>query len=171
MQSVDLTLPSLSTVSSVAGQHGVALFRQWPTGYLKSLGHKVPKSAVADYLGWFEDAFFLFTVRIFDASLARRNANPKKIYCVDHAMVTSVSSGILVNARHLLENLVFDTVLRRLYQEICYFKTKTGREVDFIVPMRGQQPILIQVCESLAEPQTRKRETTALSEAMTECLA
>ncbi len=122
---------------------------------------------MADYLEWFEDAFFLFTVRIFDASLARRNANPKKIYCVDHAMVTSVSSGILVNARHLLENLVF-TALRRLYQEICYFKTKTGREVDFIVPMRGQQPILIQVCESLAEPQTRKRETTALSEAMTE---
>ena len=40
------------------------------TSYLKSLGHRAPKSAVSDYLDWFEDAFFLFTVRIFDASRA-----------------------------------------------------------------------------------------------------
>ena len=50
------------------------------TGYLKSLGHRAPKSAVSDSLDWLEDAFFRFTVRIFDASLARANMNPKKIY-------------------------------------------------------------------------------------------
>jgi uncharacterized protein len=137
------------------------------TGYLKSLGHKVPKSAVSDYLEWFEDAYFLFTVQIFDSSTARRDSNPKRIYCIDHAMVTSVSSGILVNSGHLLENLVF-TALRRLYPEIYYYKTKTGREVDFIVPTSGKTRILIQACESLAESQTRKREIAALSEAMAE---
>jgi predicted AAA+ superfamily ATPase len=137
------------------------------TGYLKSLGHKVPKSAVSDYLEWFEDAYFLFAVHIFDASAARRDTNPKRIYCIDHAMVTSVSSGILVNSGHLLENLVF-TALRRLFPEIYYYKTKTGREVDFIVPTSGKMRILIQACESLAESQTRKREIAALSEAMAE---
>jgi len=40
---------------------------------------------------------------------------------------------------------------------IYYYKTKTGREVDFIVALRGQPRLLVQVCESLAEPQTRKR--------------
>jgi hypothetical protein len=137
------------------------------TRYLKSLGHKAPKSVVSNYLEWFEDAYFLFTVRIFDASLARSNTNPKKVYCVDHALVTSVSSGILVNSGHLLENLVF-TALRRLHPKIYYYKTKTGREVDFIVPLRKRVRMLIQVCESLAEPQTRKREIAALAEAMTE---
>jgi uncharacterized protein len=137
------------------------------TGYLKSLGHKAPKSAVSDYLEWFEDAYFLFTVRIFDASLARSNTNPKKVYCVDHALVTSVSSGILINAGHLLENLVF-TAIRRFHAEIYYYKTKTGREVDFLVPQRGRAPMLVQVSEPLTEPRTRKRETTALMEAMTE---
>lgn len=137
------------------------------TGYLKSLGHKTPKSAVSEYLEWFEDAYFLFTVRIFDASLARSNTNPKKIYCVDHALVTSVSSGILVNSGHLTENLVF-TALRRLYPGIYYYKTKTGREVDFVVPLQNRNRILVQVCESLAEPNTRKREVGALSEAMAE---
>ena len=137
------------------------------TGYLKSLGHRAPKSAVSDYLEWFEDAYFLFTVRIFDPSLARSNTNPKKVYCVDHSLVTSVSSGILVNSGHLLENLVF-TALRRLHPEIYYYKTRGGREVDFIVPMQDRTRMLIQVCESLAEPQTRKRETSALFEAMSE---
>ena len=137
------------------------------TGYLKALGHKAPKPAVSDYLEWFEDACFLFTVRIFDASLARSNTNPKKIYCVDHSLVTSVASGILVNSGHLLENLVF-IALRRLHPEIYYYKTRSGREVDFIIPRRNRERTLVQVCESLAEPQTRKRETTALAEAMAE---
>ncbi|MBI5605936.1 MAG: ATP-binding protein [Deltaproteobacteria bacterium] len=137
------------------------------TGYLKSLGHKAPKSAVADYLEWFEDAYFLFTVRLFDASLMRSNTNPKKIYCIDHALVSSVSSGILVNSGHLLENLTF-TALRRLYPEIFYYRTKIGKEVDFIVSGQNRKPMLFQVCESLTGPQTRKREVAALSEAMAE---
>ena len=137
------------------------------TGYLKSLGHKAPKPAVSDYLEWFEDAYVLFTVRIFDASLARANTNPKKIYCVDHALVTSISSGILVNSGHLLENLVF-TALRRVTPDIFYYKTKAGREVDFIAGRQGPSRMLVQVCESMADQQTRKRETTALAEAMTE---
>lgn len=136
------------------------------TGYLKSLGHKVPKSVVSDYLEWFEDAYFLFTVRLFDASLSRSNANPKKMYCIDHALVVSVSSGILVNSGHLLENLVF-TALRRIWSQIYYYRTKNGREVDFIVPQRDRK-MLIQVSESIADAATRKREVSALQEAMVE---
>lgn len=137
------------------------------TDYLKSLGHKAPKSAVSSYLEWFEDAYVLFTVRIFDASLARVNTNPKKIYCVDHSLVTSISSGIMVNSGHLLENLVF-TALRRNTPDIFYYKTKAGREVDFIIGRQGPPRMLVQVCESMADRQTRKRETAALAEAMTE---
>ncbi len=137
------------------------------TGYLKSLGHKAPKASVSNYLEWFEDAYILFSVRIFDASLARANSNPKKIYCIDHALVTSVSSGILINSGHLLENLVF-IALRRLTPDIFYFKSRSGREVDFIARFRDRPSMLVQVCETMADPQTRKRETTALSEAMAE---
>ncbi len=137
------------------------------TGYLKSLGHKVPKASVADYLSWFEDAYFLFTVRIFDSSLARSNANPKKTYCIDHALVTSVSSGILVNSGHLLENLVF-IALRHITSYIFYYKTKNGHEVDFIIQKDDRSRLLVQVCEKMQNPKTRQREITALSEAMTE---
>lgn len=137
------------------------------TGYLKSLGHKAPKPAVSDYLDWFEDAYVLFTVRIFDASLKRANVNPKKIYCVDHGLVTSVSSGILINSGHLLENLVF-TALRRTTPDIFYYRTKSGQEVDFVCRRRDGSRMLVQVCESMVDPQTKKREVSALTDAMSE---
>ena len=79
-------------------------------------------------------------------------------------MVTSVSSGILVNAGHLLENLVF-VALRRTTSDIHYYKSKAGREVDFVVELGGTRR-LVQVCESLADPQTRKREVMGLRDAM-----
>jgi predicted AAA+ superfamily ATPase len=137
------------------------------TGYLKSRGHNAPKSAVSDYLAWFEDAYFFFSVRVFDASLARSHSNPKKAYCVDHAVIPSLASGVLVNSGHLLENLVF-TGLRRAFPDIFYGKTKTGREVDFVVPVRTGPPMLVQSCESLSDPRTRKRELSALGDAMRE---
>ena len=137
------------------------------TGYLKALGHKVPKASVADYLAWFEDSYFLFTVRLFDASLRRANVNPKKIYCVDHSFVSSVSSGILLNSGHLLESLVF-AALRRDYREIYYYRTRSGKEVDFIVLSPERKRSLVQVCESLADAQVKKRELAALEEAMLE---
>ena len=137
------------------------------TGYLKALGHRIQKSSVSDVLTWFEDAYILFSVRIHDASLARAQTNPKKVYCIDHALVNSVSSGILVNAGHLLENLVF-TALRRVTANIFYYKSKTGLEVDFVALMPDRTRQLVQVCETLVSPQTRKREVIALQAAMTE---
>jgi uncharacterized protein len=137
------------------------------TNYLKSLGHKLTKSSVSEYLQWFEDAYFLFSVNIHDASVSRRNANPKKIYCIDHSLVTSVSSGILLNTGHLLENLVF-VAIRRKYSEIFYYKTKNGLEVDFVVLKKGHPKILIQVSETIKEEKTYRREINALQVAMAE---
>jgi len=137
------------------------------TNHLKSLGHKISKTNVAEYLEWFEDAYFLFTLRIYDASYSKSNANPKKIYCIDHALVTSVSSGILVNSGHLLENLVF-VALRRITSDIYYYKTKGNREVDFLVLGQNREKSLIQVTDSLANTETRKRELLALQHSMEE---
>ncbi len=86
---------------------------------------------------------------LLEHGVPRRNTNPKKVYCIDHALIASVSSAILVNSGHLLENLVF-TALRRRHPEIHYYRTRTGREVDFVVSRRGRPPLLVQACESLA---------------------
>ena len=136
-------------------------------GYLKSLGHKVPKATLSLYLNWLEDAYFIFTVKLFDSSLARVNTNPKKAYCIDHALVRSCTSGVLLNSGHLLENLVFLT-LRRLSPGIHYYKTTQGWEVDFIVVLYSGQKMLVQVCEQMEHPETRERELRALRQGMKE---
>ena len=137
------------------------------TGYLKSVGHTAQKTFARDCLQWFEDAYFLFSVLLFDASVSRQNVNPKKIYCVDHALIRSVGTGILVNSGHELENIVF-CQLRRWSHAIHYYRTADGREVDFIWHRESGAWCLIQVCETLESPATQEREVSALRMAMRE---
>lgn len=135
------------------------------SGLLKSLGHNVPKSKVSDYLKWFEDAYFLYSVRMFDASFRRSNVNPKKVYAVDHSLVKSVTSGILVNSGHLLENIVF-LALRRINQQVFYYKNEAKQEIDFVIRKNNGMMLLCQVSETLAHAATRKRELESLELAM-----
>jgi hypothetical protein len=143
------------------------------TDYLKSLGHhRVRKSSVVDWLVAFEDAGLLFSVNIFASSPTRISVNPRKVYCIDHALTASISSSILTNRDSLLENLVF-TALRRVTPELFYHKTKTGREVDLVallptLPGQERAILLIQVCASLADPRVKQSEVRSLSEAMVE---
>ncbi len=130
------------------------------------------KSSLVDWCAAFEDVGLLFSVNIFSSSPTRISVNPRKAYFVDHALVTSISSGILTNRDSLLENLVF-TALRRVTPEIFYHKTKTGREVDLVAllptaPGQERAVMPIQVCVSLADPRVRQSEVRSLSEAMVE---
>ena len=119
-------------------------------------------------LDWFEDAYALFSVRIFDASLSRQQVNPKKIYAIDHALVRSCSTGILVNSGHLLENMVFIDGRRR-GRSLFYYRTRSGREVDLVWKDETGQLTLVQVCEQMPEgSETRSRELAALREAQAE---
>jgi hypothetical protein len=101
------------------------------TDYLKSLRHRVRKNSLVEWLAWFEDAQLLFSMNIFSTSAICISVNPRKVYCIDHALVTSVSSGILTNRDSLLEYLVF-SALCRVTPDIFYHKAKTGREVDLV---------------------------------------
>ena len=138
------------------------------TGYLKSQGHKISKTFVGEMLEWFEDAYALFSVKLFDASVSRQQVNPKKIYVIDHALVRSCSTGILVNSGHLLENMVFVDGRRR-GRSLFYYRTRSGREVDFAWKGAEGSLTLVQVCEQMPEgSETRKRELAALREALVE---
>jgi uncharacterized protein len=136
------------------------------TEKMKAYGHKAVKSHIAEILGWFEDAYFLFSLKKFDISVHKQNINLKKIYSIDPSLAHSVTGSFLLNSGHRLENFVF-LQLRRCTEEIYYYKTKNGYEVDFLYIVNSERK-LIQVTESLALETTRKREVRALFEAMEE---
>ena len=137
------------------------------TEYLKSLGFKLSKEFVSGCIEWFEDAFFLFSVKIYDKSVVRQNLNAKKIYCVDHGLISAIWPGIAENKGRLLENMVFSH-LRQKSHKIYYYRTKQGFEVDFILIDERDHKAVIQVCWDMRDQKTRDREVKVLKQAMTE---
>ncbi len=131
----------------------------------KSMGLKISKSDVGEYISWFQDCYLLNSVPIFTENINRQMTNPKKIYCIDNGFTLSNQSGVSLNSGHLLENLVFN-ILRRKSDKIFYYKNRS--EVDFVYIHQKQKPILIQVAENLHSPETKEREISALLEAMSQ---
>jgi len=82
-------------------------------------------------------------------------------------MINSVTSGISANSGHLLENIIF-LHLRRMTDSLYYYRTSKGNEIDFIWLDGQKEKHLVQVCLSLADPLTKKREMTSLIQAMDE---
>lgn len=134
---------------------------------LKALGFAANREMVAQYLQWLEDAYFLFTIPVYSASVARQSRELRKVYCVDHAMANTLSNGVLKNRGQLLENMVF-VYLRRHTPQVFYYKTKNALEVDFIAVFPEGEKLLVQVCADMSAPDTRKRELRALRAAMAE---
>ncbi len=100
------------------------------TRLLKSLGIKVSPTTVLEYLRCMEEAFFIFTVPLYNHSQRRVETSPRKVYLVDPVFINFVSKPR--DEGRLLENLVFVELLRRGYRP-RYYVTKDGREVDFYV--------------------------------------
>ncbi len=136
------------------------------TETLKGMGHSLSKTFVQNCLEWLHDAYLFFPLPIFTNSHTKRQANPKKWYAIDPALVRSVASKYTSDSDRLLENLVYLS-LRRRGLEPSYVRTRSGKEVDFIYQDEGSWQLL-QVCWSLTEAATRKRELSALEHAFGE---
>lgn len=134
---------------------------------IKALGYSLSRETITQFLQWMEDAYFIFAVPAYSASVARQAREFRKIYCVDHAMAASLSTRILKNRGQMLENMVF-CGLRRISPDIYYYRTRDNFEVDFISIMPNGDKNLVQVCEEMSTLETRAREVRALSAAMAE---
>lgn len=137
-------------------------------GVLRQMGVAAGRESIADYLGYFKDAYLTYPVSIRSDSLAVKRVNPDKMYLVDTGLIRSMNAKMDQEKGWLLENLVFLS-LRRGFNKIEYYVTKGGGEVDFLV----QDNItlnrrLIQVTWDMSDKTTFAREMKALTEAMAE---
>jgi predicted AAA+ superfamily ATPase len=129
----------------------------------KALGFRSVHT-VEKYVGYLAEAFLLFTLDRFSFKLKEQMKAPRKAYAYDMGMANAVKLMITPDAGKVMENVVAVELLRR-GAEFYYYKTSTGREVDFVVKEGLGVKQLIQACYSLDDHQTKKREITALDKA------
>ena len=128
------------------------------------------QNTVKNYLEALNDVYLFFSMDLFDYSLKRQIYNPSKMYCIDVALSNSISFQFSRNIGHIYENIVYLELLRRK-KELYYWKSKKGREVDFVIKKGLHIIEAIQVCFSLEVAGTRQREIEALGEVRDELKA
>jgi len=116
------------------------------------------------YVEYLEGAFLVNRLPLFDWSLKRRAANPKKIHAVDTGLSAVARGFSRRDGGKLLETVVVNELLRR-GGELYYGKTGKGLEVDCIALQDGRIRQLIQVCREMGDPKTRNREIRAICRA------
>ncbi|MDL1970440.1 MAG: DUF4143 domain-containing protein [Candidatus Desulfofervidaceae bacterium] len=99
----------------------------------------------------------------FSFKLKRQFKQPKKVYGIDTGLINALVPKIVLNYGRLMENLVF-LELRRKDKEV-YFYSQPNYEVDFLIKEGFEIKQLIQVCYSLKDEKTKKRELNALLKA------
>jgi len=118
---------------------------------------KVGKDTVNDYLGKIEESVIVFFINKFDYKIHLRESWPKKVYLVDTGL--SLPFRFSQDKGKLMENIVFLELKRKEnenpFQEIYYYKTKNGKEIDFLVKDRNKIE-LIEVCYEFDEEHKKK---------------
>jgi len=118
-------------------------------------------NTVKTYLEILEEVFLFFRINLFDYSIKRQIYNPSKIYIIDTALRNSISFKFSENIGHIYENLVF-LELKRRNKEIYYWKSKKGKEVDFLTKKGLNIEEAIQVSYNLNDKKTLDREIESL---------
>ncbi|MBI4745780.1 MAG: ATP-binding protein [Deltaproteobacteria bacterium] len=128
---------------------------------LKSSGFKIGKNQLYDWLDACQNIYLAFVLKKHIHSLTERELGEKKVYAIDNGLLNALNYRFSDDAGKALEQAVF-LELRRRGKEIYFFKDKV--ECDFIVKEGTTVMEVIQVCLSLTDAKTRKREMRGLLE-------
>lgn len=153
----DLAMYLLTNFASVYSYHN-----------LKNAVGLASVATAQKYADLLAQTFLFFSLNKFDYKLKNQLGYNKKIYAVDNGLVSAIGFQNTENMGRLLENMVFGQFLRQGLvpnQDIFYYKTKSGKEVDFLIKNGIKIVKLIQVSLDLSNDKTKKREVNSLLEA------
>ena len=119
---------------------------------------------IKNYLEYLEEAYLIFLISPFSYKLKSRLRGPKKIYAIDTGMINAIAPRNSPDTGKILENLVF-LELKRREKEIYFFNDYANNEVDFAIKEGVKIKQLIQVCKTLENYDTKKREIKSLIKA------
>ena len=122
---------------------------------VSSTGAKIGTNTVINYIDYAKEAWLITPIQNIASKMVDKETNPK-YYFTDNGLLNLF---LLDSNTALLENLVAINLLRKYGRNNAVYFYHKGVEVDFYVP---EEQLAIQVCYSLHEMETRKREITAL---------
>ncbi|HRZ41920.1 MAG TPA: ATP-binding protein [Bacteroidales bacterium] len=115
------------------------------------------------YYEYIKDTYLLFEVLPYHDSLSKQFSSNRKVYCIDNSFLNYTSFRFSEDKGRYLENLVCIDLIRR-GKEVFFHQGK--KECDFLVRDGIHITECIQVCYSMTNEVTRKREVDGLLEAM-----
>jgi len=139
---------------------------------LKSQQYTVGINSVYEAMDMAEQAYLFKRISKFDYSEQKREKSDKKIYWLDNGLLNANTVLYTGNKGLLLENLMFNELYRKygnIYTSNIYYYAESTAECDFIIYEEGGTPLPIQVCWTLDDLETRKREINGLIKACDYC--
>ena len=119
------------------------------------------------YIGYLKESLLIMDLPLFSYKLKSQFKQNKKTYAIDTGLRNEVSFRFTSDIGKLAENAVF-LELKRRSDEIYYWKSKDGFEVDFVVKNGQGVQTLIQVSWDVKNKKTRLREERSLCHACKE---
>jgi hypothetical protein len=123
------------------------------------------------YINYLEESYIFFELSQFSTKPIERIKSPRKIYIVDNGYIAAKSARTSPDRGKLLENLVFTELIKQgkaPNTDFFYYKTRNGREVDFVMRENLHISELMQVSYEISSIETRQREIKSLIEAQEE---
>ena len=124
---------------------------------------------VSKWMSYLRQAFLLIEVERFSYRMRERYLAPRKVFCIDNGIISTVSSSFSANTGRLMENLVAIELCRRralkLGEEVFYWKDHQQNEVDFVVKKGTVVGQLIQVTCASDRKDLRDRELKSILKA------
>lgn len=115
---------------------------------------------VKNYLNYLEETYLVFQLEPFSFKIKEQIKQPRKVYCIDTGLISALIPKTTIDYGKIMENAVF-LELKRREKEVFYYSAPSF-EVDFLVKEGKKIAQLIQVCRSLNNAETKKREIKAL---------
>ncbi len=139
---------------------------------LKERNIKISVPTLEKYFWLMKDSFLFFDIQIFSYKIKEQLQYPRKIYCLDNGFINYFGFKFSEDKGRIMENCaaihLFKKSLKKKKIKIFYWKSKDGKEVDFVMKEGLKIKHLIQVCSNLKDYDTKKREIKALLKASKE---
>jgi len=122
--------------------------------FLKSQGMKLSKNTLYTYFEYLRDSLIVYPLRKFAYSYKDVEGSISKIYFVDNGLLHS--QGIKDQGR-LMENLVFSDLQKKWEENLFYYRSPDGKEVDYVLKEGRKIEQLIPVCYDIENYVTNSR--------------